>query len=252
MTINPLELPVSPPIEYPESDGEPMAENTEQFNWIVLVKENLESLFADDPHVFVAGDLLWYPVEGQPTIRRAPDTLVAFGRPKGRRGSYRQWEEGGIAPQVVFEILSPSNTAEEMREKREFYATYGVEEYYEYDPDTFTLRGWLRDANGDLAELTTPPRLDGWVSPRLGIQFVSPPDEPITIFKPNGEPFKPLSTLILERDTAQQQLGTLILERDTVQQQLAQERQLREQERQERERLAALLRSLGVDPDQSA
>jgi len=245
MTINPLELPVSPPIEYPESDGEPMAENTEQFNWIVLVKENLESLFADDPHVFVAGDLLWYPVEGQPTIRCAPDTLVAFGRPKGRRGSYRQWEEGGIAPQVVFEILSPSNTAEEMREKREFYATYGVEEYYEYDPDTFTLRGWLRDANGDLVELTTPPRLDGWVSPRLGIQFVSPPDEPITIFKPNGEPFKPLSTLILERDTVQQQLGTLILERDTVQQQLA-------QERQERERLAALLRSLGVDPDQIA
>ena len=230
MTTNPLELPVSPPIEYPDSDGEPMAENTEQFNWIVLIKENLESLFANDPQVFVAGDLLWYPVEGQPSIRRAPDALVAFGRPKGRRGSYRQWEEGGIAPQVVFEILAPSNTAEEMREKREFYATYGVEEYYEYDPDTFTLRGWLRDATG-LAELTTHPRLDGWVSPRLGIQFVSPPDEPITIFKPNGEPFKPLSTLILERDTVQQQLA---------------------QERQERERLAALLRSLGVDPDQSA
>ncbi|NEX15989.1 MAG: hypothetical protein C1943_04960 [Halochromatium sp.] len=28
----------------------------------------------------------------------APDLFVVFGRPKGRRGSYRQWEEDGIAP----------------------------------------------------------------------------------------------------------------------------------------------------------
>jgi Uma2 family endonuclease len=95
---------------YPDSDGQPMADNTEQFQWIVLIKENLEFLFADDPNVFVAGDLLWYPVEGQPPIRVAPDALVAFGRPKGRRGSYQQWRGDNIAPQVVFEILSPGNT----------------------------------------------------------------------------------------------------------------------------------------------
>jgi hypothetical protein len=39
-----------------------MAENTEQYEWLVKIKENLEILFADDPDVFVAGDLLWYPV----------------------------------------------------------------------------------------------------------------------------------------------------------------------------------------------
>ncbi|MBN3922825.1 MAG: Uma2 family endonuclease, partial [Nostoc sp. NMS4] len=27
---------------YPESDGQPMADNTEQFAWIVKIKENLE------------------------------------------------------------------------------------------------------------------------------------------------------------------------------------------------------------------
>jgi hypothetical protein len=42
-----------------------MADNTEQFNWIMKIKENLECLFAKRPDVFVAGDLLWYPVEGQ-------------------------------------------------------------------------------------------------------------------------------------------------------------------------------------------
>ena len=102
-----IQLSEKPAIEYPDDDGEPMADNTLQFKWIVLIKENLEILFHDDPNVFVAGNLLWYPVEGEPTIRTAPDAMVAFGRPKGRRGSYKQWEEGNIAPQVVFETLSP-------------------------------------------------------------------------------------------------------------------------------------------------
>ncbi len=90
-------------IIYPESDGQPMAENMQQFRWIVMIKENLETLFQDNPQVFVAGDLFWYPVEGTPEIRRAPDTLVVFGRPRGDRGSYRQWLEDNIAPQVVFD-----------------------------------------------------------------------------------------------------------------------------------------------------
>ena len=92
-----------------------MSDNTLQFQWIVTIKGGLEALFRDDPDVFVAGDLLWYPSRGRrPEIRTAPDALVAFGRPKGYRGSYMQWEEGGIAPQVVFEVLSPGNRAGEM------------------------------------------------------------------------------------------------------------------------------------------
>src|SRR5437762_14320117 len=98
--------PAPPPaIVYPDSDGQPMSDNTLQFKWIVVIKEGIEALFRRDPNVFVAGDLLWYPVEGEPTIRSAPDVMAAFGRPKGERGSYRQWEEQGIAPQVVFDIL---------------------------------------------------------------------------------------------------------------------------------------------------
>ncbi|MEN9280327.1 MAG: hypothetical protein Q6I77_05865, partial [Gloeomargarita sp. DG_1_4_bins_134] len=90
MTVTPQK------IIYPDSDGQPMADNTLQFRWIVLIKENLECLFAHDANVFVAGDLLWYPVEGHPEIRVAPDVMVVFGRPKGERGSYRQWEEDNI------------------------------------------------------------------------------------------------------------------------------------------------------------
>ena len=107
MTTSPIRTTSN--IDYPDSDGQRMADNTQQFRWIVLIKENLEILFANDPQVFVAGDLLWYPVEGHPEICVAPDVLVAFGCDNGDRGSYKQWLENNIAPQVVFEILSPCN-----------------------------------------------------------------------------------------------------------------------------------------------
>jgi Uma2 family endonuclease len=138
---------VIPEIDYPDSDGNPMADNTEQYRWIVIIKENLEIMYADDPDVFVAGDLLWYPVR-RSQKRVAPDVMVALGRPKGRRGSYKQWLENDIAPQVVFEILSPSNKdrrgLDSLEEKLYFYQTYGVKEYYAYDPDDLLLEGWHR------------------------------------------------------------------------------------------------------------
>src|SRR3954453_11338217 len=99
-------LPLSSEPVYPESDGKPLAENTKQLRWIVVLYGNLAALFRTVADVFVAGDLLWYPVEGCPEISIAPDVLVVFGRPKGDRGSYQQWEEGGVPLTVVFEIVS--------------------------------------------------------------------------------------------------------------------------------------------------
>ena len=131
-------------IVYPESDGKPMAENTLQFQWIVTIKEGLARAFSSRPDVFVAGDLLWYPVEGRPDICAAPDAMVAIGRPAGYRGCYKQWEEEGIGPQVVFEVLSPNNRPAEMERKRKFYEEFGVDEYYLYDPDHNVLEGWRR------------------------------------------------------------------------------------------------------------
>jgi hypothetical protein len=72
--------PFAPPLDaeavramYPESDGKPMAENTKQLRWIALLYGNFCALFADREDVFVAGDNLWYPVQGKPKERQAPD-----------------------------------------------------------------------------------------------------------------------------------------------------------------------------------
>jgi Uma2 family endonuclease len=154
-------------IIYPESDGKPMADNTKQFELIVEIKKGLDLLFINDPQVFVAGDLFWYPVEGQSKIVTAPDVMVAMGRPKGDRGSYKQWEEDNIAPQVVFEVLSPSNNRAEMSKKLLFFERYGVEEYYLYDPEENDLEVWQRTFDG----LSLMDFSDSWTSPRLGIRL---------------------------------------------------------------------------------
>ena len=208
---------------YPESDGQPMADNTKQFRWIVVIKQNLDWLYADDSNVFVAGDLLWYPVEGRNTIVNAPDVMVVFGRPKSDRGSYKQWEEDGIAPQVVFEIRSPSNSQIEMDKKLLFYDRYGVEEYYIYNPDKNTLSGWLRAEDG----LDAIEQMNGWVSPRLAIRFDLSGEE-LEIYRPDGSKFYSYVEIcqLLEQEK----------------QQVEQERQRAEQAEQRVEEMEALLK----------
>ncbi|HAJ37624.1 MAG TPA: hypothetical protein DCL15_18305 [Chloroflexi bacterium] len=219
----------APAIIYPESDGKPIADNTRQFRYIVTIQGGLDALFKDDPNVFVAGDLLWYPVEGNNQLRVAPDVMVAFGRPKGDRGSYLQWREGNVAPQVVFEVLSPGNTPLEMARKLHFYERYGVEEYYVYDPDRGELAGWRRV--GDNFEEITP--IEGWVSPRLGVRFDLEGAD-LVLTRPDGRRFETFVELN-ERAEAERQRAEA-------------ERQRAEAERQRAERLAERLRALGVDP----
>ena len=89
------------PIVYPESDGLPMADNTKQARWIFVIWGNLAALLRQE-QVFVASNLFWYPVEGHPEIVIAPDVFVVFGRPKGDRSSYRQWEEDNLPVLVAF------------------------------------------------------------------------------------------------------------------------------------------------------
>jgi Uma2 family endonuclease len=271
-----IQVSAKPAIEYPDDDGEPMADNTLQFKWIVVIKENLDVIYRDETEVFVAGNLLWYPVEGQPTIRIAPDAMVVFGRPKGRRGSYKQWEEGGVAPHVVFETLSPGNTPPEMERKRDFYERYGVEEYYVYDPDDGSFEAWLMAGS----RLVKVESVSGFVSPRLQIRF-EPGEGPdnLTIFCPDGTRFltsiefreQAVSDRLRaeeadrlaarDRQRAEEADRLAAMERQRAEEAdrlAAMERQRAEEadrlaatERQRAEMLAAQLRELGIEPDSS-
>ncbi len=234
---------------YPESDGKPMAENTEQYRWIVMIKENLEILFSAIAEVFIAANLFWYPVpnkaETESVAPQAPDVMVVIGRPKGRRGTYRQWEEENLAPQVVFEILSPSNkTAEgkrDMQKKLAFYQTYGVEECYIYDPDDRVLEGWQRQGQ----QLVAINNIGRWTSPRLGIRFEWQSGEELILRYPDGRRF--LSSVELAQEVEQERIL-----RELAQHQAEQERIQKEMAQQQAKQLAAYLRSIGINPDDIA
>jgi Uma2 family endonuclease len=211
------------PVVYPDSDGNPISDNILQFQWITTLVGGLDALFRDDPKVFVAGDLLWYPIEDDNKTRTASEVFVVFGRPKGHRGSYVQCREDGIAPQVVFEVLSPGNRFGEMTGKLAFYDRFGVEEYYLLNPQPIWLEGWRR-VGEELCEIS---EINGWVSPRLGIRFEMLEND-LRILGPDGRPFETYVEVVRR----------------------AEEQRLRaEEERLRADRLAEKLRALGIDPD---
>ena len=201
---------------FPDSDGQPMAENTRQYEAIVTLKGNIEAFAPAD--AFVAGDHLIYVDARDPTARHAPDVYVAFGRPRGHRGSYKVWEEGDVFPQVIFEVLGPGNTAAEMRAKRRFYFHHGAEEYYEFDPEAGTWLGFVLNAETGLPDQVET--MDDFVSPRLGMKFAFRPLA-LVVFRPDGSRFLSFQEF---NDLADTRGG-------------------------ENDRLRSLLRAAGIDPD---
>jgi hypothetical protein len=227
-------------IDYPESDGLPMSDNTTQWKWMVKLVEELRCLFIGQM-VFVAGNLFWYPVRGNNKIVLAPDAMVVFGRPpddspETERGSYLQWLEDDIAPQVVFEVLSPNNTDAEMAAKLSWYERYGVQEYYVIDPRGETVQGWLRKRS----RVKPIPETDGFKSPLLGVRFVT--TNGLKVFLPDGREFQ-------SRDQAELRALKDKIRADQAESALEKAKADAEKERLNNEMFSAFLRQQGFNPE---
>jgi Uma2 family endonuclease len=120
-------------IVYPERDGKPMGETDVHIDAMIYLREALKYHFRQAPEVYVAGNLLVYYEENNPTASIAPDVLVVHGVSKHQRRTYKLWEEGQ-PPTVVFEVTSRSSRLEDLGTKRALYAMLGVREYFVYDP----------------------------------------------------------------------------------------------------------------------
>lgn len=252
------------PDYYPDSDGEPLAENTLHLNWIFTIFNALNILFKDREDVFVASDLLWYPIKGNKEARRAPDAMVVFGRPKRsfeKVKSYLQWEEEDIGAAVVFEVKSPSDTKLVLRDKFNFYLRYGVEEYYVCDPDTGRTRGWIRRDN----KFLSIANMSAWTSPLLGMHFR--PGGHYNILHPNGEPIQNpkdsfeawCSERKRLRSETEQALAEVSREKQArinaeerriaAEAQSIADREQRIAAEEQMKKMKELMRSMGVDPD---
>jgi Uma2 family endonuclease len=130
---------VRPPNAYPTTDFKPMAETDVHRNLMFEVIETLSARYADDPDVYVTGNLLLFYEQGNKRRHVSPDCFVVFGVPKGNRENYLMWEEGK-GPDVVIEITSKTTRAEDVKKKYLLYQdVLGVTEYFLFDP----LRDYL-------------------------------------------------------------------------------------------------------------
>lgn len=137
MAVEARHVPWTPPaleeVEYPDSDGMGMPDGDPQREAMFRVVKVLEERYADDPNVYVTGDIFVYYVEGDPTEVFAPDVMVVKGVPKRQRDDYKLWEEGGQVPDFVMEIAAHSTDQKDQGPKKGLYRLLGIPEYVMYD-----------------------------------------------------------------------------------------------------------------------
>jgi len=169
-------------LDLPDSDGEPMENEREQFQ-MLLLRDSLEQYWRGRQDFYMGGNMfVYYSTEQAHQIlaeeadparpRRAfrgPDLFVVLHVDGSfRRQKWVVWDEGGRYPDVIFEFLSPSTRRTDQTTKKTLYEqTFKTREYYWYDPfDPREFQGWhLHHDNGYQA---MTPDTRGWIwSPAL-------------------------------------------------------------------------------------
>jgi Uma2 family endonuclease len=123
------------PVDYPTSDGKPMAETDRHRQVMMDLITTLEDRFAADPNVYVTGNLLLFYEEGNRRKHVSPDAFIVHGVPKlPPRDYYLLWKEGK-GPDVVIEVTSKTTRREDQTKKPVLYRdVLKVSEYFQFDP----------------------------------------------------------------------------------------------------------------------
>jgi Uma2 family endonuclease len=122
-------------IEYPSSDGKPMAETEIHLLVMFAAIEVLRSWYVRNSQVWVGGNQLLYYVKGDRRKCSSPDVMVSLGIPKEpMRDTYLVWHEGK-APDVVVEVTSRKTRKRDKKVKFFLYRdVLKVREYFLFDP----------------------------------------------------------------------------------------------------------------------
>ncbi len=173
------------PIDYPTSDGKPMAETDWHIEQMIYLLNALDIRYAGQPDVYISGNNFFYWQEGDPKKRVSPDVYVVFGVDKRPRDCYKVWEEGGKTPDVVFEITSKKTRREDTHTKRRLYErVLKVSEYFLFDPKGDYLRPRLQGYRLVREEYVPLELVDGRLySERLGLELVEA-GENLYLYKP--------------------------------------------------------------------
>lgn len=134
------------PIDYPSSDGQPMAETPLHMRILINLIETLVAWFAGDSMVYVWGNMFLYYEEGDSSKNVSPDVMVIKGVSKDKyRDTFKVWEEGGKTPNAIIEVTSKSTRENDEVDKFYLYQdVLRVEEYFLFDPRAEYLKPPLK------------------------------------------------------------------------------------------------------------
>jgi hypothetical protein len=179
---------------------------------------------------------------------RGPDIFIVLGAEKKDRRSWAIWEEGGKYPNVVIELLSSSTATVDRGEKKDLYQdVWRVPNYFWFHPETLEFAGFHL-INGLYVALT--PTEQGWLWSEQLQLFLGIHERQLRWFSAEGH-LVPLpedaerQARVQERQVREQaELAREQAELGREQAELA-----REQAQQRTQKLAAMLREQGIDPD---
>src|SRR6516162_1618280 len=134
------------PIDYPTTDGQPMAETPLHMRIMWDLIQTLIAWFASDSMVYIWGNMFLYYEEGDASKNVSPDVMVIKGVAKDKfRDTFKVWEEGGKTPNAIIEVTSKGTSENDEVDKFYLYQdVLRVEEYFLFDPRAEYLKPPLK------------------------------------------------------------------------------------------------------------
>ena len=200
-------------IEYPTSDGKPMAETDIHRDVMFDLIETLQAYYSGDPMTYVSGNLLLFYEEGNKRRHVSPDVFVVHGIPKRLRDNYLMWEEGK-GPDFVIEVTSKTTRREDREKKRDLYRdVLGVTEYFLFDPLGDYLRPRVqgnRLVDGDYAPIEP---VDGRLPSAVTGLHLEPDGHSLHLFSPALGRWLPTTAERADEETAKRRVAEAEVER---------------------------------------
>ncbi|MFN9257771.1 Uma2 family endonuclease [Microcystis sp.] len=269
-------LDILPEVTCPPTDlwsDEPPLESDLHLQQIIILLNCLELLWQEKNDYYASGNLTIYYNEEQLKKRDfcGPDFFVVLDTEKRPRKSWVVWGEQGKYPNVIVEIISDSTANIDRTKKKILYQnTFRTPNYFWFDPNTLEFQGFTI-LEGQYQAISPNDRGYLW-SEQLGL-YLGIFDRKLRYFTADGQlvPTPQEAELqqrqakeqillekeqiLLEKEQERQAKEQALLEKEQALLEKEQERQAKEQalvekeqERQAKERLAAKLRELGINP----
>jgi Uma2 family endonuclease len=282
------ETPPMPPTDLIFDDGVPLESYRHRIAMNVLIN-SLEQAWSDRNDFFAGGNMFVYYSSAQVRNQdfRGPDFFVVLDvdGTKSRQG-WVVWDEDGRYPDVIVELMSPSTAKVDKTIKKDIYErVFKTRDYFIFDPfNPSSLQGWRLDNNLRYEPIVPDDR--GWLwCQTLGLwlgtwegtinrqtavwlrfydssgNLVLSPEEAAKAKeeqekqraeqeKQRAEQEKQRAEQEKQRAEQEKQRAEQEKQRAEQEKQRAeQEKQRAEQEKQRADRLAAQLRTLGIDPE---